>query len=551
MAMRINDLIVKQWKVISENNVTNNPKPGSTDPISAKWANNHMLQWHSSSNQIGTPGELGFGVGIFPSELPFGFSELPNTHDKTSENYGNYLYLDGSVMCWIPAFYYRIGNSLNKTHSTYGLNSIDIVPVSAFINRQSASQQGFALHRAFINKGLERPGFFVDKFQCSNNNGVASSIKHRDPLTVRSNNNPITQLNNNPVGNNSGCVTAAKSRGELFHCMSRFQWSALALLSLAHAQYSTTANINAWHDPTGSKNYPKGNNNSNLSDVDDVFVTWQSSDVYPELGKTGSGGNAATSTNNFAKTTHNGQTCGVSDLNGNLSEVTIGMTCLAVVKLISNITQANPCVVTINNHGLYHNDIIMMSDAGGMSQLNNRLFKIFILDNNNIILDNVDSTAMSPYSTGGVILSGKFYAAKESVDMSQLTNGTTTVNDHWSTVGVTTNFTEVSVNFNTQYNSNISAQCFGNGSFQVFNPQSAGNAWLLTGLGLPASNGFSTTGINLFGRDQYIQWIRNRMCVLSGGAWNGSHASGIWATSLNGFNTETVNTVGFRTAAYI
>lgn len=60
-------------------------------------------------NSIGIPGELGFGVGICPSaSMPAGFTPMSGCYDPASPNYGNYQYLDGSVMVWIPKFYYRI-----------------------------------------------------------------------------------------------------------------------------------------------------------------------------------------------------------------------------------------------------------------------------------------------------------------------------------------------------------------------------------------------------------------------------------------------------------
>jgi hypothetical protein len=63
-------------------------------------------------NNIGVPGQQGFGVGIAP-ELPAGFSRLFGTEDPASADYGNYLYSDGSVMCYVPAFFYKYGTGTN------------------------------------------------------------------------------------------------------------------------------------------------------------------------------------------------------------------------------------------------------------------------------------------------------------------------------------------------------------------------------------------------------------------------------------------------------
>ena len=50
-------------------------------------------------NLIGTPGAAGFGVGICPPQLlPDGMISLPGFDDPTHDNYGNYMFRDGSIM---------------------------------------------------------------------------------------------------------------------------------------------------------------------------------------------------------------------------------------------------------------------------------------------------------------------------------------------------------------------------------------------------------------------------------------------------------------------
>ena len=61
---------------------------------------------------------------------------------------------------------------------------------------------------------------------------------------------------------------------------------------------------------------PKGNNNNALKDTNNSAVTFTASG-YSNCAMTGSGVP-------FAKTTHNGQNCGVADLNGNMYEVVSG-----------------------------------------------------------------------------------------------------------------------------------------------------------------------------------------------------------------------------------
>ena len=124
-----------------------------------------------TTNNIGTPGSQGFGVGVCPV-LPPGYAAMPGTADSTSDNYGNYQYSDGSVMVWVPRFYYRIGSPASPLYATYGANAIDIAGDSAFGSEADANSAGYALHRAFFDGGPQL-GFFVDKYQCSNN-GLAA-----------------------------------------------------------------------------------------------------------------------------------------------------------------------------------------------------------------------------------------------------------------------------------------------------------------------------------------------------------------------------------------
>ena len=73
------------------------------------------------------PGTQGFGIGAYSGTLPAGMTALTGSADPTSANYGNYTYSDGSIMCYIPRFYYRIGSVSSDRFATYGANAIDIV----------------------------------------------------------------------------------------------------------------------------------------------------------------------------------------------------------------------------------------------------------------------------------------------------------------------------------------------------------------------------------------------------------------------------------------
>ena len=273
-------------------------------------------------NDIGVPGALGFGVGLYPSSrLPSGFSEMAGTRDRRSPNFGNYQHSDGSVMVWRPAFYYRIGHPNNPTFAAHGANSIDIQPEHAFAGRDAAALAGYALHRAFINAGEQQRGFMLDKYQCSNNGGVASSLKNGNPLSSNIAHNPFSGLTGLTTSHNFyfGAIDAAKTRGPQFHCSSRFQFITGAMIAMAHGQRATLETC-AWFDGAGATNYPKGNNadTNPPRDIDDASVVYIR-DGHLNCGKTGSA-------DPFEKTTDNGQACGVVDLNGNMWEVGLGMT---------------------------------------------------------------------------------------------------------------------------------------------------------------------------------------------------------------------------------
>lgn len=264
-------------------------------------------------NYIGLAGQQGFGVGICPA-LPTGFTLMSGTKDIASDNYGNYQYSDGSVMCWVPAFYYKIGTGSNGL----AVNIVSIKGVDDYADVATANAAGYALHRMFYNSGAIKLGVFVDKYLCSNNGGIASSVKNGSPLSSAADHNPFAGLTGAPANAYYGVIAAVKTRGASFFVNTRFIGVGLALLSLAHGQAATSATSCAWRDATGVKNYPKGCNNNALGSVDDAMLSFVS-DGYSNCAKTGSA-------NFFSKTTHNGQNCGIADLNGILWEIQPGIT---------------------------------------------------------------------------------------------------------------------------------------------------------------------------------------------------------------------------------
>ena len=271
-------------------------------------------------NNIGVQGAALFGVGI-TDNLPLGMSEMTGTRTVGHENYGNYQNTDGSIMCWIPQFFYRWGATDSPRATKYGLNSLDVKSKHDFADVAAANAAGYAVHRAFYDDGKLKDGFFVDKYQASNNSGIASSIKNGIPLSSDISNAPFSALNGTPDNTCAGAIDAVKTRGAAFFVTTLFVQKALSLLSMAHAQAATSTDNCAWYDATGVANYPKGCNNDALGDVNDATVKYTATG-YLNAGKTGSA-------LPFAKTTHNGQANGVADLNGNMYEACLGVTQLS------------------------------------------------------------------------------------------------------------------------------------------------------------------------------------------------------------------------------
>lgn len=279
-----------------------------------------------SKQTIGKAGQQGFGVGVYggdPADLTtMGLSPMQGCESPASENYGNYIHTNGSVMVFIPAFCYRIGHTSAPSYSRDGANALEI--------RDASLEQGdgWFLHRAFIDGGEQKLGFFVDKYLCSkksDNPNIAVSVKNADQISLTSSS---SYINSSSMTGCSGCIydaiTLGRARGEGYSCVSAFQWSALSILSLACGQAATSAENCAWYDANHNTNFPKGSNN-NCKDINDSSVTFSAHSSNFNFGKTGSG-------TPFAKTTHNGQACGVADVNGCMFQPLLGIYQVAMDK---------------------------------------------------------------------------------------------------------------------------------------------------------------------------------------------------------------------------
>jgi hypothetical protein len=549
----IASLEIDRWMVTESSVPVPYVPPGITQPASNATTTNGS--WFTNPKYIDNV--AGAGVGPCPeSILPPLMVPMEGCNDPLSPNYGSYTYDNVADMCFIPKFYYKANNTLGYSFGTHGVNTLTIRGSETFASTAAANIAGFALHRAFIDGGIEHPGFFVDKYKCSKvakgTGFVAGSVKNGLPISTSANHNPISEITSVSLGNmHASCVDAAKGRdgvngvkntSSIFAPISVYQRSALALFSLGYGEAADSNEYCAWYNSNGVTNFPKGCNNNALSDTNDTTVTY-TSDGYSNCGKTGSG-------TPFAKTTHNGQACGVTDLNGLLWEVSLGMTCIATTKGITGATQANPCVLTVPGHGLTTGRIIQVESAGSMTQLNNKMYTVNVIDANTISLDGVNSTAYTAYTSGGAIAYGNFYAAKESTRMRDFTSGTALATDHWGAPGVAAMMDEIALQLAAPGGSSMD-QKFGNAANQVLSADTSGAGYVLTGIGHPKDiNGMSTTGTDLFGKDQIYQYFRDKLCVLSGAHWIDNLSAGVFARYLGHSRYDSYSAVGLRCACY-
>jgi len=675
-----------------------------------------VLATYGNIGLIGTPGAQGFGVGICPpDELPSYMIPMDGTFDSTSANYGNYTVVtDGSVMVYIPRFYFRIGHASNPTYGVHGVNSIDIKGVNTYPNEANANADGYAMHRAFWNGGAVKSGFFVDKYRWSLSNyengvsGIASSVKNGNPIssavatkkelktisavasdagsnsykitatghgvaqntTVRISGTGIALLDGNSflinytrtisniqsagttatvitteehglengdsvtisgtgvaaynitaaitkvdattftytiasttdnksvgsvlyvpganilrikvtgatgtftgsavldkrtyAGSFSNCISnsqtptdtyggawaVAKSRGNNFAVTANFMYDALAKLSMAHGQASSSTTNCAWYSAS-TTNFPKGMNTSgSLRDTNDNTCTFSAAnDGYwanrSEACKVGSGVV-------FAKTTHNGQGCGVADINGNQWEIAQGLSAIAAAKNITGISQANPGVVTITGHGYSTNDYVMILSAGGMTQVNNKIYKITVLDPDTFSIG-VDTTGYTAYTSGGTVTRGAYYLLHENVDLKTVTgSNSSATTDQFADAFLldASKNRPVTIEFNSN---GIFDQRYGNSTNAVFDfsTDKTSEAYKRCNAGLPAQGGVSTGGSNLFGVDYFYQYVRDELCPIRFGGWDNGANAGVWTLSLNYNRTNSATSVSGRSCLYV
>ncbi len=314
---------------------------------------------------VGLAGLTGFGVGCCrPELLPSDIAELPGTTNRFSPNYGNYVHLpSASIVCFLPAHYIDLQAPGDTNAPGYGTKVVI-----------SSTQSGNSvLAKAFRDGVGELAGVFVDKYQGSNvkpdgsgmpnssdglpgtlpdSGGVFASRPLHWPVSAiavsgtsyspfsRCDSTALNASATAPADNLGGVWDLCQSRGSDWYPLPIWTRIHLGYLALAHSQALLDTNgsplanatVNAaWMD--AAPYAPKGNNNNGF-DINSTTLDFSRSDIGGAAaggfaGETGRAFTGAARIGDFSATehtTHNGQLCGIVDVNGNQWEVTPGLT---------------------------------------------------------------------------------------------------------------------------------------------------------------------------------------------------------------------------------
>ena len=98
----------------------------------------------------------------------------------------------------------------------------------------------------------------------------------------------------------------------------------------------------------------------------------------------------------------------VNKWHGSQIQILTGFESSSSASAVTNISKANPAVVTSSSHGLETGDVVQISGVVGMLQVNDRAFGVNVLTSNTFELVDVDSTSYDAYVSGGHIAEGEF-----------------------------------------------------------------------------------------------------------------------------------------------
>jgi hypothetical protein len=494
---------------------------------------------------IGKPYDYGYGVGVcHPSHLPSEYLELPGTYDRFSPEYGNYIDTKGNIAVYIPKYWIRFTTSL--------AHPVEIVPWDTFPDEATANAAGYYLLDGF-RQGSNAKGIFIWKYKASKITDGAGyscgSVKNGNPISTNSAHNPIADLTAVTLGNiHASAIDAVKAIDGVDGAKNpSSNYFVPTLQTFAILKYITLsipkdAPYCAWKSTT--KHYPLGCDNNALAATDDTSVVWIS-DGYSNCGKTGSA-------NQLAKTTHNGQACGIADIAGLMYEIATGFTCIGTTKSITGATKANPCVITCASHGLSTGAIITISSVVGMTQLNDKNYQITKIDDNSFSLDGIDSSAYTDYASGGTIYTGTYYTKKANFDPTLYTSGNTLATDMWGATGVANWGEAITIPVRTDSGNNGIGQRWGNGTNLVLPSGTTGNDWKLINVLFPKdSNAISSSGTDQFGKDYYYCFYgRNECCPILFGYWGSTTGTGMLYVYLSDDRSGSSGYVSFRACRF-
>ena len=266
----------------------------------------------------GEIGGFGAGVAYMPTiAASLGLTAMDGASERTHENFGNFVDSRNNVFVCIPMMYYKADTN-TRIDELMGVPKVEISYIA---------KDGYAPFYAFKKSNGEYvPCVFVSKYIMSKgSDNKPAFVKNADPVSSSSSYNGIQQFSGVDA-NNIGFFAAIRMLGSnycLHYAALRFVYY---MVAEAHKQKAilrfgarskVPSSICAYLDI--APYYPKGNN-TNWGDADDTSLkyTRAGSGTYQYtsygVGKTGSA-------NNLAKTTFNGQKCGIADMGGNMWEV--------------------------------------------------------------------------------------------------------------------------------------------------------------------------------------------------------------------------------------
>lgn len=447
---------------------------------------------------IGEVGTMGFGVAAIQDELlPAGYTKLTGHDDVAHPNYGRVMDLNGSVFEYIPPFHYKMTG-----------NTISISPVTI---------SGYVKPRAFIDSPN---GFLHFKYLAGNVGGKLVSKQFVDPVSTNSAHNPISNLLSNPANNYAGFIDACSAQG--YKTTTIFEWVAMQLIALAQSQSGVSTALCAFNDV--APYFPKGNLANALQDVNDASVKFTASG-YSNCALTGSG-------SNFAKTTHNGQDCGVSDVTGNMWKIVTGLTYLAKTGAVASI---NTTEISMPNHGLAVDDVIYFggTPSSGASYNTGAYTVTAVQDGNNFTVGAGLERAI--LSTDGVYSARYFRILKSTVKADDLTSSNLLDESNYDLLDMS-----------GVIGSNSGSVYFGNGTNSVlhFSADTNSKEFDMANCGIPTATGVSAAGTTAFGNDYIYKYLRHGLVPVVGGYWGGTSYAGVFALGLLSYSSGSSGYVG-------